>query len=262
MSALPQERPATATTHGKILIVDDDEQFLKSTGLLLRSQGHTCDTVATVPEAKEALKAADYDLLIADIFIPGNTDLEMLRELAKQDGSPSILLVTGQPTMETAVEAVQLRVAAYLAKPLDPPHLLRLAAQEIRNRRLYSLVRARRHQTETALSALRQFETTLRDNAQYRPSREALATYLDLTSTQLLSAAADLRSLVEALAGQSGPDELRERLSGARPFVLLAGVREAIQVLERTKNSFKSKELAELRRKLEALLTASPEGAS
>ena len=65
----------------RILIADDEETFLQSMGALLRREGYTCDCVRDAQEAAAALDKTTYDLLITDIYMPGNAELEFLREL-------------------------------------------------------------------------------------------------------------------------------------------------------------------------------------
>src|SRR5947209_20368437 len=65
----------------RILIADDEETFLQSMGALLRREGYACDCVRDARGAATALEQATYDLLITDIYMPGNAELVFLREL-------------------------------------------------------------------------------------------------------------------------------------------------------------------------------------
>ena len=78
--------------------------------------------------------------------------------------------------------------------------------------------------------------------------------YLSLTLSNILSLLLDLKRFTEALTHQPGQKELLEQVT------LHRAVKETIEVLERTKQSFKSKELGELRRRLELLLQTTPTG--
>jgi len=60
----------------RILIADDEETFLQSMGALLRREGYACDCVRDAREAATALEQAAYDLLITDIYMPGNAELD------------------------------------------------------------------------------------------------------------------------------------------------------------------------------------------
>src|SRR2546427_200248 len=65
----------------RILIADDEETFLQSMGALLRREGYACDCVRDAREAAAALEKVAYDLLITDIYMPGNAELEFLHDL-------------------------------------------------------------------------------------------------------------------------------------------------------------------------------------
>lgn len=104
---------------GKILIADDEETFLHSTADLLRREGYDCDIVPDGNRAAEMLGKGEYDLLIADIKMPGNGNLELVREMPRLAEGLPVILVTGYPSLKTAMESFQLPVAAYLPKPVE-----------------------------------------------------------------------------------------------------------------------------------------------
>jgi DNA-binding NarL/FixJ family response regulator len=66
----------------------------------------------------------NYDLLIADIKMPGNSDLEFISALPKIAEGMPVILVTGYPSLNSAIESVQLPVVAYLVKPFELNELL------------------------------------------------------------------------------------------------------------------------------------------
>ena len=107
-------------TGGKILIADDEETFRITTVGLLEREGHQCDSAVS---ASDALKHLDkpYDLLITDIRMPGNVDLEFVKELRQRVPLLPIIIVTGHPSVPTAVESLHLSVVDYFVKPLKMP---------------------------------------------------------------------------------------------------------------------------------------------
>ena len=125
---------------GRILVADDEETFLQSTADLLRREGYDCDCVPDAATAIEKLKNTKYDLLIADIKMPGNPELELINDLPKvAEGMPAIL-VTGYPSQHSAIQAIGLPVAAYLVKPLDFEKLLEQINGAIKKSHLYRAV--------------------------------------------------------------------------------------------------------------------------
>src|SRR5215469_13014046 len=104
---------------GRILFADDDEQFRLGLGKRLIKAGFGCDFAGSASEAADLLKKNVYDVLLSDINMPGNVGLELIESIpAIREGMP-IVLLTGNPTVETAMRSVNLRVTAYLTKPPD-----------------------------------------------------------------------------------------------------------------------------------------------
>lgn len=107
------------TNSGQILIADDDETFLLATADLLRREGYLCNCASDAKTVTEMLRSARYDLLITDINMPGNTNLELIKELSEiVDGMP-VILVTGEPSLAHSIQSVQPPVVTCLFKPFD-----------------------------------------------------------------------------------------------------------------------------------------------
>src|SRR5207244_2354984 len=98
----------------RILIADDEETFLQSMGALLRREGYACDCVRDAREAAAALEKVAYDLLITDIYMPGNAELEFLHDLQSRGAIIPVIVVTGYPSVPTAVASLRLSVVDYL----------------------------------------------------------------------------------------------------------------------------------------------------
>jgi DNA-binding NtrC family response regulator len=117
--------------HGRILVADDETTFLEATTDLLRDEGFECDATANAYRAKEMLCQKEYDLLIADVRMPGNLKLELIQGLQQIAAGLPAILVTGYPSLDTAILSTKLSVAGYLLKPLDFDELLKLAREAI-----------------------------------------------------------------------------------------------------------------------------------
>src|SRR4030042_6214874 len=96
----------------RILIADDEETFRNSLADLLRQAGYQCDCAPDAIVAAELLHSAEYDLLIADIKMQGNFELEFIRALPQIAEGMPVILVTGYPSLRSAIESIQLPVAA------------------------------------------------------------------------------------------------------------------------------------------------------
>ncbi len=241
-----------------ILIVDDDANCLNTTAALLKSRGFQCDVASAVDEALELLKKTRYDLLISDIEMPGNCDLRLIQALPQiQPGLP-VILMTGYPSVETAVNSVGLAVSAYLLKPLNPEDLLAKTNRAIELSRCHRKVIGTRERLLAACDDLKQIETSLSVHSN-DSSKASMMAFLDLTMQNVAASLLDLRQLFETLVPTSEQMQGSDWLQSARPMILINALRETIGVLAKTKGAFKSKELADLRRKLESLIQDKPD---
>jgi len=109
---------------GRILIADDEESFLYSTGDILRREGYECNCALDAKSAVEMLRKKQYDLLIADIKMQGNSDLQLIKKLPEIVGRMPVILVTGYPSLSSAVQSINLPVVGYLIKPFEFTELL------------------------------------------------------------------------------------------------------------------------------------------
>jgi DNA-binding NtrC family response regulator len=126
--------PTATMSKGRILFVDDDKPFRDSVGKCLIRAGFACDYAGSAAEAIELMQKHEFDALISDINMPGLSGLELIEHLpAANEGLPVILL-TGDPTVETAIRSVRLRVVAYLTKPTDIDELCVLVARAVAER--------------------------------------------------------------------------------------------------------------------------------
>jgi DNA-binding NtrC family response regulator len=237
---------------GYILIADDDLPLLNATAQFLRHSGYRCDTVSDATEAVRRLSEADYDLLISDLEMPGNQDMRLIRDLPQIAAGMPVILMTAYPSVETAIQSIQLPVSAYLVKPSSNEKLLEEVKRAIENYHAYRVVRINHQRIAEWNRNLAQIENNMK-----QPPRRGAPPWralLDLTMRNITDAAADLRVFAELVSQQQDPEAEGEATDSARPLLLLKALRETIDVLEKTRSSFKSKDLGELRRKLEALV--------
>jgi DNA-binding NtrC family response regulator len=118
----------------RILLVDDDADFTAATRTLLQAEEHDVETVGTLAEASGVLGRETFDMLFVDLALPDGSGLELIR-----DEGPKAVIITGHPSMESAIRAVRGRVVDYLVKPLDKSQLIRsiesVAAEPVEHRR-------------------------------------------------------------------------------------------------------------------------------
>jgi len=111
-----------ATT--QLLIVDDEERFLKTTKFLLENKKCGVFTAINGLSAMEILKNKRMDVVILDVKMPGLDGVEVLRRIKKKHPLVEVIMLTGHSTTESAIEGLKLGAFDYLIKPCDIPILL------------------------------------------------------------------------------------------------------------------------------------------
>lgn len=232
-----------------ILVADDEPLVRRTLNVLLTSVGFRVREAGGGPEALLLMEQDRPSLVISDINMPGNDDMSFVRTIAKRYPGLPVVLLTAYPTVDTAVESVNLSVAAYLVKPPDAEKVLSvvrtvIGQYEAREAVQRSLARLGDWQRD-----LQQLETLM---AHPRSASDANSSgaFLELTLRHLMSSLIDLQEVVGVLASAPAGAE------SVRSLELSKAVQETITVLERTKRVFKSKDLGELRAKLEGVMSA------
>jgi two-component system response regulator HydG len=117
-----------------ILIADDEPLFLRTTAALLRKAGYDCLTAADGAAATSILRQEQVDLVLSDLNMPGNLKLELLHEGRCQWPDIPVIVVTGAPSLPTAIESVRLGIADYLLKPVKYEDLLSAISRALAHR--------------------------------------------------------------------------------------------------------------------------------
>lgn len=238
----------------KLLLVDDEDLFRDTTADLLRRTGYTVDCAANAAEAVARLAAMQYDLLIADIQMSGNSRLELVLKAKQADRGMPIILATGYPALETAVNAVHLAVAAYLIKPVALEELLAQVESAVSRSRMYRAAADLSRQLRFWQSEADKLEETLREpvNADLAAPAKAM---LKTTFEMVAKAFVNFRRVANVLSA-TGMAERPEEAGGFAGYseMIENALHETIQALEESKHVFKSKRLKELRHQLQALL--------
>jgi CheY-like chemotaxis protein len=237
----------------RILISDDDTVVLRTISTLLQCEGYACDTAEDGAAALALLEEHDYDLLITDLHMPGNENLELLQSIPARQSNLPIIVLTGFPSWQTAVLAFRMTIYAYLQKPFSAAELLEHVDSAVRRHRIYSTVCSTRDSVAEWLSDMDNLRTLLEiphlDN-----SGIAVKTFVAGALKNVFGAVSSISRLVEALPVAGALADESGVPKSPRTVCLEEGLTDAVRVLEATKRSFKSKEIAELRRRLETLL--------
>jgi DNA-binding response OmpR family regulator len=241
------------TAAGRILLADDEQTFRESTGELLRKQGYECDCVGDADTAVEKLRQHSYDLLIADIKMPGNPDLELIKKMPKLAKGTAAILVTAFPSQKSAIEAVGLPVAAYMVKPIDFEELKKNVAEAIQRKNLFRAVSDTKQRLAAWQKQMQDIEKVLKEK-NHRAFSASVKSFLDLTLGNISASMGDVKNLTYILTDDQPQSAVCNLLNCPRLTELTEGLIETIRALERTKSSFKSKELGQLRIRLEQVI--------
>jgi PAS domain S-box-containing protein len=139
----------------RVLIVDDDESIRRALGATLRADSYEVVEAEDAELAQQRLREAEFDVVVANIILPGLTGLELLSHIQSTAPHVQVVMLTGEPTAETAAESLRAGAADYLFKPISKAAILRSVANAVRvktledtRRRLEAENRAQRENLE------------------------------------------------------------------------------------------------------------------
>ncbi len=110
-------------TQGRILIVDDERFFRDLLGEVLVAKGLPFRTASSTEEALRLLAGERFDLLLADVVMPGADGIQLVREAKARDPELEAVAITADDDVRTAVKAMKAGCADFLAKPVDREEL-------------------------------------------------------------------------------------------------------------------------------------------
>ena len=122
---------------GNVLLVDDEEALLRHLGRALREEGHQVVTATSVAEAQRRLGEQGFDVLVADNLMPGETGLDLIRDLATAGADrPAVVMITAHASVESAIAAMKLGAFDYLQKPFEVEELVVAVGRALEHQRL------------------------------------------------------------------------------------------------------------------------------
>lgn len=239
-------------TKGKVLIADDELTFALATAELLRRQGYEVWVAESSADAGKLLGSAEPHVLIADIHMPGNDNLQFVQQAVASRPNLQVILATGYPTVQTAAEAVGLAAVAYLVKPFELKDLYDHVDQAVGQAKLFEAIQSSR---ERLANWTRDLETTSKAaRVSAARARTAEDAFLMLSMGNVMAVLNDMKQVVDAHAAGDGEAIARQKLGCPPPITAVNALRDTIATLVRTKDAFRSRELGDLRKRLEAVL--------
>jgi two-component system response regulator AtoC len=116
--APPRDPRMKSTTSPRALIVDDDPGFLLGLAELVRREGFTVASAGSLKQARDEIATSSPDILLVDLRLPDGNGLDLLNGF-EPTTAPEVVLITGNASVETAVDALRRGAIDYLTKPVD-----------------------------------------------------------------------------------------------------------------------------------------------
>ena len=244
MSENPEPTPDLDLGAPRVLVIEDDQTVRAMLAAWLQSEHCVFELATDLRSAGDALAGRDFDLLLCDINLPDGDGPVLVESIQGRNRGVPVIFLTGQPTLESAIRSVQLRVVAYLIKPPDHGELRRLLRASVAAHRQRRALAASRRRLKDWDAQLAQLEQALES-----PERSPTGIdHLRLTLHQLGALLLDLDRSIAMAAGDPVGKEALAHLD------FVSSLRRTVQVLEHTRMNFKSKALGDLRKELEGVL--------
>jgi DNA-binding NtrC family response regulator len=124
MSEIPKASEGEEFMITKVLLVDDEEQFVEVLAQRLEGRGFKVDAAFNGDDAIAFVDGHDVDVVILDVSMPGRDGVETLREIKRIKPLVEVIMLTGHGTVQTAIQGMKLAAYDYLMKPTDTVELV------------------------------------------------------------------------------------------------------------------------------------------
>ena len=116
---------------GHILVIDDEPIVHESIQRILSEEGYRVDGDLRVKDAMERLKKTPYDLVLTDLMMPEQNGLEAVKAIGREHPGIGVVMFTGYPNVDSAVESIKLGSLDYLPKPFTPDELIAVVVRSL-----------------------------------------------------------------------------------------------------------------------------------
>ena len=123
MTGWPDPVAGSTSAPARILLVDDEEALVRAIARVLMSGGYEVATAGDGRRAAELLAHTSFDAVVSDIDMPKMNGVQLLQTVRQLDLDVPVILMTGDPGLTTAMQAVALGAFRYLTKPIDQGRL-------------------------------------------------------------------------------------------------------------------------------------------
>jgi len=166
----------------RILVVDDDATMREALRDTLGTEGYSVHTAENAIQAIAELEKQEADLVLADLTLPRVSGLELLDSVRRHWPGLEVIVITGQGSIETAVDAIKRGAYHYITKPFTPDEILHLVGQALERRRLVH----RKERLEEELSLVRGVHQLVGQSDPMRRIHEVIQTAAGSDATVLI----------------------------------------------------------------------------
>lgn len=114
-----------STNKKKILLVDDDKEFVNSFSSIIESEGYIVEVAFSGQEALDKFKKSAFDLFILDIKLPDMNGGKVAKKVRDEDKNIIIIIITGFPELQDSITALDIGIQDILIKPISSSEILR-----------------------------------------------------------------------------------------------------------------------------------------
>ncbi len=186
----------------RILVVDDDREIREYMETFLKKDGFEVKTLEDPQRAVDEVREGDYHLVILDLMMPKMDGLEVLKRIRAVDDDIAVVIFTGYPSLESAVDTMKFEVIDYLKKPFNPEDFREVIERVMRKKGLSRSPEENLHRVigETIRNLRKQRALTLKQMARRTGLSVSLLSQIEraessasISSLYKVSAALDVR---------------------------------------------------------------------
>jgi two-component system, OmpR family, response regulator len=118
-----------------VMVVDDEDKVRHYLSRLLEKRGFSVSTAADGQAALDLLEQMDFDIVLLDVLMPGLDGISVLKEIKKRKPLTEVIILTGNASVNTGVEGLQLGAIDYMLKPINLENLLLCMREALEQRR-------------------------------------------------------------------------------------------------------------------------------
>jgi DNA-binding NtrC family response regulator len=194
-----------------VLIIDDEKSIRLSFSSILRKNQHEVDAAQNWEEARILITKKDYDVIFLDILMPKVSGLKILQAIKKARPDVLVIIMTGEPTVQSSQKALRYGATDYLTKPVDRNTLIQICSRAIERKKL---LEEKKKLEETNLASQQRIEDLLEKvSGVAKDSTDVSAEYLEMArkliqhqkavTNKLLSVRSELSAAVEKIRNTS-----------------------------------------------------------